>query len=326
MAKTVFPAVSFERSIICGNLGQARLILREWLLSLAADDKAKSIADALSVLVRSSDCPREVPIVLIRALSVDDLLPEPNTSNQLERIIVALCEQITKDICDFVGINPKSQTYEKFKKLQNAHASVQSILEPFSDLYGDLPSIVAARKRLLGVMNHSVVRAYCKPFGLQEFKSTIEVLFSDLSRLADMQPSFLLDLSNGERTMEDFDQLLNDNTSFLGSSYFRPFHISVARCLSSFLAAVRSKYTATIRKAWPAEAGIAKRYPLHEVERRFNLTLPFRNEGNGTATDVVVTAVSGDDAIEFENPTLRLGGGEARRFLSYLRNSSQAAM
>lgn len=308
MTEELLPVAAFESSIADGDLAQARTLLREWLLKLAAGESANSIGDALSTLAKSASCPREVSIILMRALNVEDLLPHPNATNQLERLIVTLCEHNANDICQFLGINAKSQTYEKFRRLQTGHAAVLKILEPFSDSYGDLPALIASKKHLLGAMNHGVVRAYCKPFGLQDYKGIIEVLFSDLGRLAEMQSSFLHDLSHCERIMGELLQLLDENPSFLEVFCFRPFYLSIVKCVGSFLAAVRSKYTARIRQSWPANSGVAKRYPLHEVDRRFNLTLPFRNEGNGTATDVVIVAVSGDSSIEIENATLRLGG------------------
>lgn len=295
-----------EDLLIRGDIPEARSLIRIWLNGYSQRDTVGSFSEELSHIARSGSQCREVALLIIRYLDVEDLVPAPNAQNQIERLVVEICERNVPEICMFLAVKPKAQTYEKFATLLNGHKLILSLLEPLTGSYGDLHALVNARKSILGVLNHSVVRAYCGPYHLQEFKSATEVLFTSLQRLETLGPSFLQNFQDCNRTIEDALKLANENASFLSREIFATLLSNAQRCVSSFLEKVRTQYQARLTKGW-VHGHLAKRYPLNEQGREFAMQIPLRNEGTGLALEVVVEVMPLSDTITFANSTTNIG-------------------
>jgi hypothetical protein len=288
------------------DYARARTALRQWLFSqINEEENGRSIADALSE-INKGQAERAVGVVLIRCLAVDGLLPRSNAVNQIDRLVVEICESAVPDICTFVGVLPKSQTYEKLAVLSRGHQRICKLLQPVIDDYGDLQALCNARKTVLGALGHSVVRAYGNPFRLVDFRNATESLFSRLSRIVSLEPSFLQDFEECRRAIEDFKRVNWEQPTFL-SPLFETLLRTTLRLLDAFLSSVRSKYYAKIRKGWGSETDLPKRYPLHEAGREFHIVIPLRNEGTGLAMDVDVTAVTSADDVIVSNQSIHLG-------------------
>lgn len=298
----------FQLEILISNneIPEARKQLRAWLHTFMPREPLGSISEALNYLARSGHNLRDVAVVLIRLLAVPDLLPEENAHNQIERLIVEICEKHVSDVCDFLLLKPKSQTYEKIAVLSNGHHTVIKLLEPLTTNYGDLHALVGARKAILGRLNHGVVRAYCGPYHLKDLKSAIEVLFTSMQRMEELGSSFLQNYQDCSRTIDDTAKLVAENSTFLAKEVFQPLLETARRCVSSFLEDVRNQYQARISKGW-VNNSLAKRYPLNELGRELSIVLPFRNEGAGLALDVVVEAVPASNSVVFGNSSTNIG-------------------
>ena len=295
-----------EQLIARADISEARTQLRSWLHSFNPLEASGSVSEELGYIARSSRPPREVAVMLIRLLAVPGLIPEPNANNQIERLVVEICEKSIDDICSFLAIKPKSQTYEKYTVLSNGHQAILKLLEPLIANYGDLHALVAARKTVLGILNHSIVRAYCGPHHLQDLKSATEVLFTSMQRLEELGPSFLQNYQECSRTIDDTSRILDENSSFLAREIFGPLLRNSRRCVSAFLENVKTQYQARITKGWVSNL-LAKRYPLNEQGRELSIILPLRNEGTGLALDVVVEVLPSSDNIVFANSTTNIG-------------------
>lgn len=295
-----------EEFIARNETSEARAKLRCWLNLFSKNDSVGSVSEELSYIVRSGVLSREIPVILIRALDVYDLIPDPNANNSIERLIVEICEKNIPDICTFLGIKVKYQTYEKYAILSNGHKNILSLLDPLTVNYGDLHALVAARKTVLGALNHSIVRAYCGPYHLQELKSTIEVLFSAIQRMEELGPSFLQNYQDCSRTIDDAVKMMTENQSFLSAEVFLPLLNTTRRCVSAFLEKVKTQYQARITRGWVTNA-LAKRYPLNEEGREFSIVVPLRNEGTGLALDVVVEVLTSSDHVTFANSSTNIG-------------------
>ncbi|NEI50506.1 AAA family ATPase [Rhizobium leguminosarum] len=295
-----------ENSIARNEVSEARAQLRAWLHTFNPHESPGSLSEELNYIARSGQHLRDVSVVLIRLLAVPNLIPEQNANNQIERLIVDICEKNTGDICSFLSLKPKSQTYEKFAVLSNGHRTVLGLLEPLTANYGDLHALVTARKTVLGVLNHSIVRAYCGPFHLQDLKSATEVLFTSMQRMEELGSSFLQNYQDCSRTIDDTARLIAENSSFLAQDVFSPLLNTARRCVSAFLEKVKTQYQARITRGWVNNA-LAKRYPLNELGRELSIVLPLRNEGAGLALDVVVEALPTSDRVTFANSTTNIG-------------------
>ncbi|MBY5714721.1 ATP-binding protein [Rhizobium leguminosarum] len=295
-----------ENLIARNEIPDARTQLRAWLHTFNPHEPASSLSEELNRIARSGQHLRDVSVVLIRLIAVPNLIPEQNANNQIERLIVEICEKNIGDICSFLSLKPKAQTYEKFAVLSNGHRTVLGLLEPLTANYGDLHALVTARKAVLGILNHSIVRAYCGPYHLQDLKSATEVLFTSMQRMEELGSSFLQNYQDCSRTIDDTARLIAENNSFLAHEVFLPLLNTARRCVSAFLEKVKTQYQARITKGWVNNA-LAKRYPLNELGRELSIVLPLRNEGAGLALDVVVEALPTSDRVTFANSTTNIG-------------------
>ncbi|MDP2782895.1 AAA family ATPase [Devosia sp.] len=300
------PIADFEGMLVSGDIQGAKASLRSWLFS-EFEGEDGSIADAIGLVVKSRPKSPTIPAVVLRSLAVDGVIPEPNSNNQLERLIVELCETGAGEICEFLGLKPKSQNYEKFALLQRAHSGICSLLSVLTDSYGNLHALVGARRLILGRLNHSIVRAYAGPYHIRDFKSATEVLFTSLQKVEVLDAAFLQNFEDCQRTIGEMRALLEQYPSFLSQDYFAKILETAQKCLDQFLADVRSQFRAKVSKGWSSQNSLAKRYPLHEGGREFHLVVPLRNEGAGLALEVTVSVLSSSDAVVFANSSTNLG-------------------
>lgn len=100
-----------ERAIVLNidEITVARTELRKWLFSQTKTEvQGNSIGDALQEISSSSVKDNVIGVVLIRCLSVEKLLPETNSANQLTRLIVEICEKTNLNLCAFIGLKQGS--------------------------------------------------------------------------------------------------------------------------------------------------------------------------------------------------------------------------
>src|SRR4030095_11574999 len=121
--------------------------LRLWLLSRAGLTDG-TIGDALAEFARVPRVDNQTAIILLRYLAVPDLLPMPNSTNQISRLATEVCERSLPEICAFLKLDKKKQTFEKFTVLSSAFAKICYLIKPLSMPYGDLDALLAARKEI----------------------------------------------------------------------------------------------------------------------------------------------------------------------------------
>src|SRR5260370_35337796 len=92
--------VAIEEDVI--TLDRARSALRRFLLFQAGMEGAgASVGDALASLAGQPVKNSLVAIILLRSLAVRGLLPESNSTNQIIRSTVEICEGALPEILDF---------------------------------------------------------------------------------------------------------------------------------------------------------------------------------------------------------------------------------
>lgn len=299
---------SFELAIEKQDLAAARALLKDWLVTkVPSDETGLSIGDTLSIIRDLPQGGDDVAIILFRCMSVDGLLPDNNSKNQITRSLVNICTSKKPDFCKFIGVAEAAQTFEKYQFLQEAHNKISLLLSPLTDVHGDLPSIVKNRTKILGILNHSMVRWYCRLFGLQNLKAATEGLFSCLGKVVELKPSFLQDFQESKRSISTLANQLEETQTFLSKQFFSLLLAEIEKHLDVFLMSVRSQYRTDIKQGWSQKGFLQKRYPLHEEDRKFSLLIPFRNEGNGLAMNLRATIVCMDDEVLFHGHIINLG-------------------
>jgi len=245
--------------------------------------------------------------VLLRCLAVPGLVPQPNQTNQIIRLVVEICDNALPDVVTFLKVDARSQNYAKFSAISLCHKQITDILTPLRQNYGDLDAVLLARKEIIGSLNHSLVRRYCGQFRLNEVKSTIEVIFSKLKKASAREETFLSDIEECNRCVDGAREEYSDSETFLTEDYLDPFLTTCRSVLSDFFIAQRAKFGTSIIWGHAGTRELQKRYPLYEPARQIQIVIPLRNLGPGLATEVRISVTSQSSSVVLGNETAMLG-------------------
>jgi hypothetical protein len=281
--------IEFERSIRAHatdkNFSDARAILREYLWDQVASGGTGKIAEAVEALARAGHPLPAVAALLLRSLAIDELLPSGGSAVRLDREIVSVIELGQPRLCEFVGVDKKAQTFEKFSKLRGAHHRVCEILAPLRADYQNLEGLTSARQPIMGALNHSCVRAYSETFGLGTSRAIVEGVLHTAQEVTHSRATFLIDVDNCRRLIEDGLESARENSSFLFYDFVFPFLKRAEQVLQSFIRSARGRFSAKIVSLTRDGDALPKRYPLQAAEREMQIRAPFRNTGPGIATN-----------------------------------------
>lgn len=159
---------------------------------MAGDTVEGSTAEAVAAVAKAPDGRDLAAAVVLRSLDAGVIAE--GKQDTLARSVVSLCEVGLPKLCEFVGMQPKAQNYEKLEKLRGAHRSIVKLLEPLGTPYASLDTLVGAKSRLTGALQHSMVRAYCRPWHVVEVAEVVDHLTSSLARVLKMDSGFESDL------------------------------------------------------------------------------------------------------------------------------------
>lgn len=295
---------AFEVAIAAQDFEGARLALRRYLFSTAGVPFEGSTADAV-IAVSQAPAGRDLAAaVVLRALEAGVFAD--GRQDALARSVVSLCEAALPKLCQFVGVQPKTQNYEKLEQLRGAHSSITKILEPLGTPYASLNTLVGAKGRLTGALQHSQVRAYCRPWHVDEVAEVIEHLTSSLARVIQMDAGFESELEACRQEIARGADLANRRPSFLTSA-LRGLLENAEQALNVFLGAMKGRLAARVVRAERESLALQKRYPLHEAERELRVVIPFRNEGPGPAMDVAYRISCSDPSVLVDDQEQVLG-------------------
>jgi hypothetical protein len=241
--------IKLERLIRRGSevLQDARAILRIWLIDKTqAAAAGLSIADAVALLPADTESGSRPAKVLLRCLAIPNLVPSPNSANQLARHVVALCDGALPEISAFLHLSDVKQTHEKFAILTAAHIRLSDLLSPLKDKYLGMESFLASRKPVIAALNHSIVRSYGEPFGIAEMRRIIEVMYHHFQKAASLEGTLSSDLANCRQIIADGRSLIDEAPTALNVDFLSPLLDSADAALNSFLKSVESRLATDI--------------------------------------------------------------------------------
>lgn len=296
-----------EKEVRKSEPTEARTQLRSWLREITGPNHLSgSLSEMISELGKDVVRDKRIPPVLLRYLAENDVIQVDGSKNDVQRSIIQICESATPELCNFLKVDGKKQTFEKFFLLEGAHSTFCNLLEPIKASYGDLDALQDSREAVLAPFKHGQVRAYCTPFGFNEIKVCIEEVFSKLKKVTNPTASFSEDFNECKKAIEQCRVDADEISSFLAYDYIIPFVDTVDRLLEGYTANMRSKFQVEIKSNWPS-SGLQKRHPLHEIEREFTLVFPLKNDGPGMAMAVRAEVILDSDSIFLETPTISVG-------------------
>lgn len=297
----------FEMAIAKNDAQAARLAFRHYLFATLGSALDGSATEAVAALASSPAGRADATAVVLRALGAELLRDGKGRTEQVARHVVSLAETTLPELCNYLGVKPRSQNFEKLEVLRGAHEKIFSNLEPLRTPYQALDTIVSAKPRLMAALNHGQVRAYCSPYHLGEVAELVERLVGLLARAQRMEATVGSDVEACRREIASGDQLVALRPSFLTTDCLRPFLENASRALDSFLDGMHGRLAAEIVRADRKAGELQKRYPLHEEGRELRVFVPFRNDGPGTAHDVTFNISSPTDGVAVANETFSLG-------------------
>jgi hypothetical protein len=298
---------SLRRQTERDDFRNARVALRTYLWRKANLSPTGSIPDAVEVLAKANHHSRDTASVLLRALSVQNLLPGGAPGSHSDRSIAQIVESALPKLCEFLGVDPKDQTFVKIRKLAAAHARVREILAPLTFKAGSLEGIVAARQPITAALNHSIVIAYCDVFRIGAIRGLVEKIIHDAQQVLAAKSSLLHDVDTLSRTIDEGLQSADENGSFLYYDFLVPFLEESKAGLDRFISSARSRFAARITLGTPEDQPLPKRYPLHETGRQILIRIPMRNTGPGIAIGVRATITAGVEPIVLGDRAIALG-------------------
>jgi hypothetical protein len=275
---------AMEIAISSGDADAARLALRCYLFGTAGVQVEGSAADAIAAVALAPAGRGLAAVVTLRALAAD--LVGEGRGEQLARHVVGLAEAALPQLCEFVGLERRAQNHEKLAKLRGAHDGIVALLQPLRTPYASLETLVGAKNRLTAALQHSMVRAYGRPYHVDEVAELVSRLLATLGRVLRMDEGFEADLESARQEIAEGRDLVGSRPSFLTAENLRLLLDNASRALDAFLVAMQGRFVAEIARADRDGVELQKRYPLHEEGRDLRVVVPFRNEGPGPALDV----------------------------------------
>lgn len=296
-----------ERALRKHDTERARLELRHWLSKDLSDERLNgSLSEILSRISERSIKNKMIPPVLLRFLAEDEVIPTDGWRNDAQRAIVDICETATPELCNFLKIPTKAQTFEKFTQLEGAHSHFCSLLEAVKSKHSDIESLVASQKSIIAPLTHGQIRIYGAPFGIEELRVGVEAVFTRLRAIANPAATFVEDFAECRRALMQCRSVAAEIGSFIAIDYILPLADMIDSLLEDYVAVTRARFDTALNADWKSST-LPKKYPLHEAGRAFDISLPFRNDGAGMAVDVRIAAALNSEEIYLETTQISMG-------------------
>lgn len=292
---------SEARDILCSSICQ--------ICHIQGHFTGENLERLLGKVESSSLGHRTTAILLIRALSIDGLLPIDEPHSQLPRKIINIVETHLPDIKRHCKID-KQQTYEKIKILRSFHSLACANFTILTSLPTELNEINIQRDLILKALRHGQFQSYLQPFNYSSLKPKLESICEKIDSLQNCT-------SGGYKAIYDELETSVANTkdtikiyiSFFSNDYVKPFLNSIESALSKIKKSSSEQFKSTIEALRKPPKAAAKRYPLHQIDKSLIFTIPMINKGPSTAVDVRVEIDCGGDnqSLILDSEELHLG-------------------
>jgi hypothetical protein len=294
-----------------GHIVAARQALAESIVSIC-ELTNQTPDNQLSDLINSANSNhkgrRETAILVIRALSIEELLPLAD-DHQLARKVVDIVETGFADQCKSLRLSEKRQTYEKINALKGFHESICGSLQVLKQLPTTLEEIDGVREDIQKALRNGLSNAYLQPYYWTTLKGSINHICEQVSELVSCKDNtFKVRFDQLLNSCRELDEVISLSPSFLNNKYLKPFLVSVQNSLHSLQSETEDQFTCTVdtRRRPPRVA--EKRYPLHLVDKLITITIPLINNGPGLAIDLLVELDCGrNGSVVLDSEEIHLG-------------------
>ena len=230
-----------------------------------------TIGEALAAFALRKIQHPAIAAMCLRFLAVPGLFPEPNSVNQIERNIVEIVVSSLPDLANFLNIPAGSQTYERFAVIRGTHERISGLLTPLRKDATSVELFLSARHPIFQCLNHSAVKSYCAPFGLEEVTSCVEQIFSSIRKINSSEHSALNHQIKQFKTITDkYETQYSERHSFLIRHFFLEFLRSAMKTVENLALETRGRFASPIVTRLTHDNSIQKHYPLEEGRQRWS--------------------------------------------------------
>jgi len=265
------------------------------------------LSDLLELAANNRKGRRDSAILVVRALSIDGLLPFEQ-DHALDRKVVSLVEEGFGDQLRTLKLAEKRQTYEKLNALRGLHEKICENLRVLKELPPDLGEINNLVEDILRALRHGPCNAYLQPFDWNLLKSKIIRICEQIDHLVLCKDaSYKVQFDQLVESCNDLKGTAASSPSFLHRKYVAPFSTSVESAIQA-LGSGAERFACTIEPRRKPPNVAEKRYPLHQVNKLLTITIPLVNSGPGMAVDVTVELGTGNNnSLLLDSEEFRLG-------------------
>lgn len=296
---------------ILSHLQVARESLERAIMSvceMSAELPIGGLSNLIDEATKNVNGRRESAILIVRALSVDGLLPFKE-DRLLEMKVVDLIEAGFIDQCRGLQLDKKRQTFEKINALKGLHESICANLQVLKELPPTLPEIDCIKADIQKALRHTQCNAYLQPYDWTALKGKISHACDQIADLVDCKDStYKARFDQLTEFCRDLKEIVSASPSFLNRKYIAPFVDTVEHALLTVKAGAVDQFTCTIEPRRKPPHVAEKRYPLHQENKLLTITIPLVNSGPGIAVDVTVELGCGNsNAIALDSEEIHLG-------------------
>jgi len=282
--------------------------LRKFLSFCCGEDEtlSQSIAELIGLAVNTVQNRRMAGIVILRCLSVEKLIPENNSNNQIDRKIVNLVENAVPDICNFFKIDEKKQNYEKILILRTVHQKILEKIAVINAVTPRLDGIKSIQSELFNSINSKIVKAYLNNYDFDMIRLKIISIINELLQLDQIQDDIYgITLTDQDAFIGSQIEYCKDNETFFNKNYYLPFLLNAKKLIEVIIAQSKTRFECIIKPQ--SDKMIEKNYPLYEPGRQIKVPVVFINEGPGIALNVEANILVDNENVVIGSDYIALG-------------------
>lgn len=272
-----------------------RMVLQEFA-DLSGD---ASISLAETVIEACDSCPsasrRSLGSLLIRILSSTETFSESDLRTCRKNIV----KFVESNCLDFTTglLDQRANNHEKLDALKMVHRNACDRLDPLRQSFVSLNDLAGRRERIMRSLSHKPSKAYLQAFGYGVVEPMVASILSQIEDLVQASGHELhVAMQQFVDDIEKHLAGLDGQHSFLFETYAKPFFVQVHHAARSRKASLVGEFACEI--SGPKKLlDLPKKYPLHLVGSRFEVSIPLVNSGPGSAQNVRTVCMSDDCAV-----------------------------
>lgn len=307
--------LKYELNESSKNIDYLRDELRKFIGYICDEDECLSFstAELINLIAKNVQYRRIVSIVILRCLSIENLLPENNSNNQIDRSIVNLFEESIPDICDYFKISEKKQNYEKISIFRTVHHNILGKIAVLKSVPSRLDGVKSIQSELFRSINSTIVKSYLNPYDYDTIRLNIISIINGILQIDQIQDDYYgITLKDQNDFIETQILFCKENLTFFNEKYYLPFLGNIKNLIDIIIDNSKARFYCNII---PQSGNlIEKNYPLYESGRVIKVPAVFINEGPGTALNVEANIVVDNENVVIGSDNISIGNIPKGRF------------